>query len=341
MQKSLIKDIVKIGELDLGEKPLLLAPMEDVTDPSFRVFCKEQGADMMYTEFVSAEALVRNVNRSLRKLELVEEERPVGIQIYGKDVDKMVVAAQMAAEAKPELIDLNFGCPVKKIAGKGSGSGLLLDIPKMLAITKAVVKAVDVPVTAKTRLGWDSDSLVIESVAEQLQDVGVQALCIHGRTREQMYNGEADWTLIGKVKANPRMKIPIIGNGDVDSPQRAKMFIDKYGVDALMIGRASIGKPWIFREIKHFLQTGVLLPPLTIKEQADLMDDIVKKSCAMIGERRGILHARRHLAIPFRDLPDIRPLRIQLLREKSVSGISNVLKEIGEKYASYPMSELE
>jgi nifR3 family TIM-barrel protein len=327
---------VKIGELDLGEKPLLLAPMEDVTDPSFRVFCKEQGADMMYTEFVSADALVRNVNRSLRKLELADNERPVGIQIYGKDVDKMVVAAQMAEAARPELIDLNFGCPVKKIAGKGSGSGLLLDIPKMLAITEAVVKAVSIPVTVKTRLGWDNDSLVIESVAEQLQDVGIQALCIHGRTREQMYNGTADWTLIGKVKNNPRMTIPIIGNGDVDGPEKGKMYFDRYGVDALMIGRASIGKPWIFREIKHYLETGELLPKLTIKEQALMMDDIVKKSCDMIGERRGILHARRHLAIPFKNLPGIRPLRIQLLREKTVSGISDTLMQIGQKYADYP-----
>jgi nifR3 family TIM-barrel protein len=327
---------VKIGELDLGEKPLLLAPMEDVTDPSFRVFCKEQGADMMYTEFVSADALVRNVNRSLRKLELADNERPVGIQIYGKDVDKMVVAAQMAEAARPELIDLNFGCPVKKIAGKGSGSGLLLDIPKMLAITEAVVKAVSIPVTVKTRLGWDNDSLVIESVAEQLQDVGIQALCIHGRTREQMYNGTADWTLIGKVKNNPRMTIPIIGNGDVDGPEKAKIYFDRYGVDALMIGRASIGKPWIFREIKHYLETGELLPNLTIKEQALMMDDIVKKSCDMIGERRGILHARRHLAIPFKNLPGIRPLRIQLLREKTVSGISDTLMQIGQKYADYP-----
>ncbi|MCG8582032.1 MAG: tRNA dihydrouridine synthase DusB [Bacteroidales bacterium] len=332
---------MKIGELDLGEKPLLLAPMEDVTDPSFRVFCKEQGADMMYTEFVSADALVRNVNRSLRKLELVDEERPVGIQIYGKDVEKMVVAAEMAAASNPDVIDLNFGCPVKKIAGKGSGAGLLLDIPKMLEITRSVVKAVDVPVTAKTRLGWDSESLVIESVAEQLQDAGVQALCIHGRTREQMYNGVADWTLIGKVKSNPRMTIPIIGNGDVDSAEKAKFYFDEYGVDALMIGRASIGKPWIFREIRHYLDTGELLPPLTVKQQAELMDDIVSKSCEMIGERRGILHARRHLAIPFKNLPGIRPLRIQLLREKTVDGISEALKLIGDKYANYPISEAE
>ncbi|MBS2210143.1 tRNA dihydrouridine synthase DusB [Carboxylicivirga mesophila] len=326
---------MKIGKLELGDKPLFLAPMEDVTDPSFRVFCKEQGADMMYTEFVSADALVRNVNRSLRKLELMDAERPVGIQIYGNDIEKMVVAAKMAEAANPDVIDLNFGCPVKKIAGKGSGSGLLQDIPKMLAITDAVVKAVNIPVTAKTRLGWDSESLVIERVAEQLQDVGVKALCIHGRTKEQMYNGIADWTLIGKVKENPRINIPIIGNGDVDSPQKAKQFFDDYNVDGLMIGRASIGRPWIFKEIKHFLDTGELLPPLTIKEQAQLMDEIVQKSCAMIGERRGILHARRHLAIPFKNLPDIRPLRIQLLREKTVAGISEVLMQIGDKYADY------
>ncbi len=290
---------------------------------------------MMYTEFVSADALVRNVNRSLRKLELMDAERPVGIQIYGSDIDKMVVAAQMAEAANPEVIDLNFGCPVKKIAGKGSGSGLLLDVPKMIAITEAVVKAVKVPVTAKTRLGWDSGSLVIEQVAEQLQDAGVQALCIHGRTREQMYNGQADWSLIGKVKANPRMLIPIIGNGDVNSPLSAKYFFDTYHVDGIMIGRAAIGRPWIFNEIKHYLTTGELLPPLTISRQAQLMDDIVRKSCDMIGERRGILHARRHLAIPFKHLPNIRPLRIQLLREKTVEGISKVLRQIGETYADY------
>jgi len=332
---------VRIGDLDLGKHPLLLAPMEDVTDPSFRILCKEHGADMMYTEFVSADALVRNVNRSLRKLELLEEERPVGIQIYGKDIDKMVVAAQMAEAAKPELIDLNFGCPVKKIAGKGSGSGLLLDLPKMMAITDAVVKAVGIPVTVKTRLGWDEQSLVIEDVAEQLQDLGVQALCIHGRTREQMYNGVADWTLIGKVKNNPRMTIPIIGNGDVSSAEKAKMYLNRYGVDALMVGRASIGKPWIFREIKHYLTTGELLPNVTVLEQTVLMDDIVKRSTDMLGERRGILHARRHLAIPFKSLPGIRPLRIQLLQAKSVVAISAVLKEIGATYANYQMPDSE
>ncbi len=332
---------MRIGDLDLGRHPLLLAPMEDVTDPSFRILCKEQGADMMYTEFVSADALVRNVNRSLRKLELLEEERPVGIQLYGKDIDKMVVAAQMAQAAKPELIDLNFGCPVKKIAGKGSGSGLLLDLPKMMAITEAVVKAVDIPVTVKTRLGWDKNSLVIEEVAEHLQDLGIQALCIHGRTREQMYNGVADWTLIGKVKNNPRMTIPIIGNGDVISAEKAKMYLDRYGVDALMVGRAAIGKPWVFREIKHYLSTGELLPTLTIQEQAVLMGDIVKRSTDMLGERRGILHARRHLAIPFKNLPDIRPLRIQLLQAKTVEGISDVLKAIGMKYANYQSIDSE
>ncbi|TRX71182.1 tRNA dihydrouridine synthase DusB [Carboxylicivirga sp. M1479] len=332
---------MKIGDLDLGEKPLLLAPMEDVTDPSFRVFCKEQGADMMYTEFVSADALVRNVNRSLRKLEIMEAERPVGIQIYGKDVDKMVVAAQMAEAAKPELIDLNFGCPVKKIASKGSGAGLLLDIPKLLEITSAVVKAVNVPVTVKTRLGWDSQSIVIEGLAEQIQDVGAQALCIHGRTRDQIYNGQADWTLIGKVKANPRVHIPIIGNGDIDSAQVAKHCFDNYGVDAIMIGRASIGKPWIFREIRHYLKTGELLPELTVAQQAILMDDIVKKSCDMIGERSGIRHARRHLAIPFQELPNIRPLRIRLLQAKSVEAISEVLNEIASQYQDYPISDSE
>lgn len=325
----------------MGKHPLLLAPMEDVTDASFRILCKEHGADLMYTEFVSADALVRNVNRTLRKLELLEEERPIGIQLYGKDIDKMVIAAEMAQAAKPELIDLNFGCPVKKIAGKGSGSGLLLDIPKMLAITEAVVKAVDVPVTVKTRLGWDRDSLVIEEVAEQLQDSGIQALCIHGRTREQMYTGEADWTLIGKVKNNPRISIPVIGNGDVSSAEKAKMYLDRYGVDALMVGRASIGKPQIFREIKHYLTSGEHLPKPTVQEQTVLLDDIVKRSSNMLGERCGILHARRHLAIPFKNLPGIRSLRIQLLRAKTVEGISAVLKEIAGKYANNQITDSE
>nr|WP_321453783.1 tRNA dihydrouridine synthase DusB [uncultured Carboxylicivirga sp.] len=325
---------MKIGNLDLGQHPLLLAPMESVTDPSFRSLCKEFGADMMYTEFVSARALVRKVNRTVRKLQITEAERPVGIQLYGGDVDLMREAAIMAQQAKPEVIDLNFGCPVKKIATKGSGSGLLRDIPQLLKITKAVIDAVDIPVTVKTRLGWDENNYVIETLAEQLQDLGIAALTIHGRTKEQMYSGKADWTLIGKVKNNPRMHIPIIGNGDITGPEKAQELIDRYGVDALMIGRPSIGRPWIFKEIKHYLNTGVLLEPITIQQEAEILKELVRRSVEYIDEKAGILHARRHLARVFTNLPDIRDLRIKLLTEKQVEGVMYVLDEIVERYSN-------
>nr|WP_319400982.1 tRNA dihydrouridine synthase DusB [uncultured Carboxylicivirga sp.] len=325
---------MKIGNLDLGQHPLLLAPMESVTDPSFRSLCKEFGADMMYTEFVSARALVRKVNRTVRKLQITEAERPLGIQLYGGDVDLMREAAIMAQQAKPEVIDLNFGCPVKKIATKGSGSGLLRDIPQLLKITKAVIDAVDIPVTVKTRLGWDENNYVIETLAEQLQDLGIAALTIHGRTKEQMYSGKADWTLIGKVKNNPRMHIPIIGNGDITGPEKAQELIDRYGVDALMIGRPSIGRPWIFKEIKHYLNTGVLLEPITIQQEAEILKELVRRSVEYIDEKAGILHARRHLAKVFTNLPDIRDLRIKLLTEKQVEGVMCVLDEIVERYSN-------
>jgi len=325
---------VKIGSLDLGKHPLLLAPMESVTDPSFRSLCKDLGADMMYTEFVSAKALVRKVNRTVRKLEIAENERPVGIQLYGGDVDLMREAAIMAEEASPEVIDLNFGCPVKKIATKGSGSGLLRDIPTLLEITKSIVDAVNIPVTVKTRLGWDEKSLVIETLAEQLQDLGIAALTIHGRTREQMYLGKADWTLIGKVKNNPRMHIPIIGNGDISGPKKARELIDRYGVDALMIGRPAIGQPWIFKEVKHYLKTGELLPPLSIQQQAEILKELVRRSVDYIDEKAGILHARRHLAKVFTNLPDIRDLRIKLLTRKHVPDVLAVLDEIAERYSN-------
>ncbi len=325
---------MKIGSLDLGKHPLLLAPMESVTYPSFRSLCKDLGADMMYTEFVSAKALVRKVNRTVRKLEIAENERPVGIQIYGGDVDLMREAAIMAEEASPEVIDINFGCPVKKIATKGSGSGLLRDIPTLLEITKSIVDAVNIPVTVKTRLGWDEKSLVIETLAEQLQDLGIAALTIHGRTREQMYSGKADWTLIGKVKNNPRMHIPIIGNGDITGPKKARELIDRYGVDALMIGRPAIGQPWIFKEVKHYLKTGELLPPLSIQQQAEILKELVRRSVDYIDEKAGILHARRHLAKVFTDLPDIRELRIKLLTRKQVPDVLAVLGEIAERYSN-------
>ncbi len=287
----------------------------------------------MYTEFVSSDALVRNVEKSKKKLTLLDSERPVGIQIYGKDPGAMAEAARIAEESKPEIIDLNFGCPVKKIAKKGAGAGLLLDIPKMLEITKAVTDAVKTPVTAKTRLGWDDNSKIIVDVAERLQDTGIAALTIHGRTRAQMYQGEADWTLIGEVKNNPRMHIPIIGNGDITGPERAKEYLDKYGVDALMIGRPSIGRPWIFREIRHFLDTGELLPSPTMREHVEMIREQLVKTVEWIGdERRGILHMRRHMAITFKGLHNFRPLKIRMLRSESVDELHKIFDTIIETY---------
>ena len=298
------------------DRPLYLAPMEDVTDPAFRLLCKRFGADRVYTEFVNADALVRDVASTMRKLQISDAERPVSIQIYGKDKDAMVEAAKIVETAHPDIIDLNFGCPVKKVAIKGAGAGLLRDIPKMLDITRAVVQAVHTPVTAKTRLGWDHDNLIIEELAEQLQDCGIQALTIHGRTRAQMYTGEADWTLIGKVKENPHIHIPIIGNGDITTPERAKECFDKYGVDAIMIGRASFGRPWIFQEVKHFLQTGKPMTPLSAAEKLDILKQEVNESIELLDERRGILHIRRHLAATplFKGIPNFRETRIAMLR---------------------------
>ena len=321
---------MKIANLDLGRYPVFLAPMEDVTDPAFRLMCKRFGADMVYTEFVSSDALVRSVNSTMRKLNISDEERPVAIQIYGKNTDAMVEAARMVEEAHPDVIDLNFGCPVKKVAGKGAGAGLLRDIPKMLEITRSVVDAVKLPVTVKTRLGWDDNSKIIVDLAEQLQDCGIAALTIHGRTRAQMYTGDADWTLIGKVKENPRMHIPIIGNGDITTPERAKECFDKYGVDAVMIGRASFGRPWIFKEVKHYLQTGELLPPLSAEWRLDVLKQEVLDSVNLLDERRGILHVRRHIAASplFKGIPNFRETRIAMLRAETKKDLFQIFDQL-------------
>lgn len=310
---------MKISHIDLGERPIFLAPMEDVTDPAFRLMCKKFGADMVYTEFVSSDALIRAVNKTAQKLTISDEERPVAIQIYGKDTEAMVGAAQITEEAQPDILDINFGCPVKKVAGKGAGAGMLQNIPKMLEITRAVVDAVKIPVTVKTRLGWDADHKIIVELAEQLQDCGIAALTIHGRTRAQMYTGEADWTLIGEVKNNPRMHIPIIGNGDVTTPQRCKECFDRYGVDAVMIGRASFGRPWIFKEVKHYLETGEELPPLSSEWKMNVLRQEVIDSVTLLDERRGILHVRRHLAASplFKGIPNFKETRIAMLRAET------------------------
>ncbi len=325
---------MQIGNIIFPEYPLFLAPMEDVTDPAFRLLCKQFGADLVYTEFISADALIRNVKRTEQKLTIFEGERPVAIQLYGREPEAMAEAAKIAETANPEIIDLNFGCPVKKVAGKGAGSGLLRDIPKLIAITKEVVKSVNVPVTAKTRLGWDDNSKIIVDLAEQLQDCGIAALAIHGRTRAQMYTGDADWTLIGEVKNNPRMKIPIIGNGDVTTPEQAKDCFDKYGVDAVMIGRGSIGKPWIFKEVKHYLQTGELLPSMPVSEQFDIVKRQILSSIEWLDERRGIVHTRRHLANTplFKGIPHFRDTRIAMLRTDNLTDLFAILDNVKSTY---------
>ena len=327
---------MKIGSIDLGERPVVLAPMEDVTDMGFRLMCKQMGASMVYSEFVSADALIRSVNKSLQKLTIHPDERPVAIQIYGKDVDSMVEAAKIVEQAQPDVLDINFGCPVKRVAGKGAGAGMLQNIPLLLDITKAVVNAVKIPVTVKTRLGWDSEHKCIVELAERLQDCGIKALTIHGRTRAQMYTGEADWTLIGEVKKNPRMHIPIIGNGDVTSPERARDCFDEYDVDAVMVGRASFGRPWIFREIRHYLDTGELLSSdeLSFDWKLNQLKEQVLQSVERIDEYRGILHIRRHLAATplFKGLYNFRDTRIRMLRAENVADLFAVLDEIKEKW---------
>lgn len=325
---------MKIRNIDLGEHPIVLAPMEDVTDIAFRLMCKHFGADLVYTEFVSSDALVRSVSKTMQKLTISDDERPVAIQIYGKETDAMVEAARIVEEARPDILDINFGCPVKRVAGKGAGAGMLQNIPKMQEITRAVVDAVKIPVTVKTRLGWDADHKIIVDLAERLQDCGIEALTIHGRTRAQMYTGEADWTLIGAVKENPRMHIPIIGNGDVTTPQRAAECFERYGVDAVMIGRGSFGRPWIFKEVKHFLETGEELPPLSFDWKMDVLREEVRQSVARLDERRGILHIRRHLAATplFKGLPNFRDTRIAMLRAETVDELFSIFDDIKERY---------
>lgn len=329
---------MKIRNIDLGERPVMLAPMEDVTDPAFRLMCKRFGADMVYTEFVSADALIRSVSKTEQKLNIANEERPVAIQIYGRDTATMVEAARIVEQARPDVLDLNFGCPVKRVAGKGAGAGMLQNIPLMLEITRAVVDAVKIPVTVKTRLGWDAEHKIIVTLAEQLQDCGIAALTIHGRTRAQMYTGEADWTLIGEVKNNPRIHIPIIGNGDITTPQRAKECFDRYGVDAIMIGRASFGRPWIFREVRHYLQTGEELTSLTPQWKLNVLRQEVEDSVNLLDERRGILHVRRHLAATplFKGIPNFRETRIAMLRAETKDELFHILEEIESRYLPMP-----
>lgn len=333
---------MKIRNIDLGEKPLFLAPMEDVTDIGFRMLCKRFGAAMVYTEFVSAEALVRNIKSTINKLSIADSERPVGIQIYGRDVESMVEAAKIVEQVSPDVIDLNFGCPVKKVASKGAGSGMLRNIPLMLEITKEVVKAVKTPVTVKTRLGWDSENLIITTLAEQLQDCGIEALTIHGRTRAQMYTGNADWSLIKEVKDNPRIHIPIIGNGDITTAEEAKMAFEQYGVDAVMVGRATFGRPWVFKEMNELIQ-GIdgTSTALTIDDKIDILKEQLKINVEKIDEYRGILHTRRHLASSpiFKGIPDFKQTRIAMLRANTVDELNSILEDCRVRLKSIESAE--
>jgi tRNA-dihydrouridine synthase len=323
---------VKIGNIDLGDFPLLLAPMEDVSDPPFRFVCKQNGVDMMYTEFISSEGLIRDAAKSRAKLDIFEYERPIGIQIFGSDIESMAEATRIATMAKPDLMDINYGCPVKNVACRGAGASLLQDIDRMVKMTKAVVEATHLPVTVKTRLGWDDNTKNIYEVAERLQDIGIKALTIHGRTRAQMYKGEADWTLIREIKRNPRIKIPIFGNGDVNSIEKAANWRMEYEVDGIMIGRAAIGYPWIFREIKHFFKTGEHLPEPTITERVEVCKTHLDKSIEWKGPRVGIFEMRRHYANYFKGIPDFKEYRMKLVSLENVDHIYEVLQEINERF---------
>jgi nifR3 family TIM-barrel protein len=325
---------MKIGNIEFEKYPVFLAPMEDVTDPAFRLLCKRFGADMVYSEFISSDALIRSIKSTERKLEINDQERPVAIQLYGRDVESITEAAKIAESAKPDIIDLNFGCPVKKVAGKGGGAGLLKDIPKMMEIINSVAKNVSIPVTVKTRLGWDNNSKIITTIAEQIQDNGAQAITIHGRTRAQMYTGEADWTLIGEVKNNPRIKIPIIGNGDITTPERAKECFDKYGVDAIMIGRGSIGQPWIFEEIKHYLYNNSKLERKNFKFYLEILKEQVENNIERADEIRGILHSRRHIAATplFKGIDHFKQTKIKILRADTKKELFELIDNIEKDY---------
>ena len=328
--------MVKIGEHKLGEFPLLLAPMEDVSDPPFRALCKEQGCDMMYTEFISVEGLIRDADKSVQKMDIYDYERPIGIQIFGAEMDSMKRAAEIVEEAQPEVLDINFGCPVKKVVCKMAGAGILQDIPKMVELTDAIVKSTNLPVTVKTRLGWDEKSIKIVEVAERLQDVGIKALSIHGRTRKQMYKGSADWTKIGEIKNNPRMHIPIFGNGDIDTPQKALEYKNRYGVDGIMIGRASIGNPWVFREMKAFLENGEIIEKPTLAERISAVKQHIKHSIEWKGQKLGVLEMRRHYTNYFRGFPGVKAYRSRLVTEHDPAVLFEILDEL---YAVYSPME--
>jgi len=324
--------LVKIADIALGDFPLLLAPMEDVSDPPFRALCKEYGADLMYTEFISSEGLIRDAAKSVKKLDIFEYERPIGIQIFGSNIDSMRKATEVTEQANPDIIDINYGCPVKKVAGKGAGAGILQDVPKMVEMTKEIVNSTNLPVTVKTRLGWDDNTKYIVEVAERLQDVGIKAISIHGRTRKQMYKGEADWSLIAEVKNNPRMHIPVFGNGDINSPQKAVEYKNRYGVDGVMIGRASIGSPWFFKQVKHYIQTGEELPEISLEERADVARRHLEMSLKWKGEREGVVEMRRHYGNYFRGIPNFKETRMTLVTSMESQEILETLDKIPTQY---------
>ena len=328
--------MVKIGNVSLGEFPLLLAPMEDVSDPPFRAVCKAGGANLMYTEFISSEGLIRHAAKSRQKLDIFEYERPIGIQLFGGDIGNMVGSAEIATAVNPDLIDINYGCPVKAVACRGAGAALLQDIPKMVKMTEEIVKCTHLPVTVKTRLGWDDKTRNVTEVAERLQDIGIKALTVHGRTRVQMYKGEADWTLIGEIKNNPRINIPIFGNGDIDSPQKAVEYKNRYGVDGVMIGRASVGNPWVFNEIKHFMKTGELLPGPDVAERVRVCREHFDFSMRWKGDRLGVFEMRRHYASYFKSIPDFKPYRTRLVEADTAAEVHSILDEINDVFSGEP-----